>query len=236
MTWRLSGLNWEGRRWDTPPSIRSFAAQVDADYPDRPRATDGTVASRTHDQLNPVSDHRPYPWTGPGTVRGIDVSVTPEMGDQITEALRASRDVRIKYVIWNRRSFRPPSWEWVPYGLAPHDKHFHLSTVALADPDGSLWQLKGDPDDMDFIISVFKGQNMAFYRALQAKTGAPGGLADYWGSDYTGQKPNDAEWRAAIDDLFGAALQAGVFTTPGKVGLTEADVKAIINQSEIVAP
>ena len=77
---------------------------------------------------------------------------------------------------------------------------------------------------MFFFFYVLKGQNMAFYRALQAKTGAPGGLADYWGSDYTGTKPNDQEWRDAADDLFGAALQAGVFTSGivGPVGPTGA--------------
>ena len=77
---------------------------------------------------------------------------------------------------------------------------------------------------MEFIIKVLKGQTMAFYRFMQDKTGVPGGNPDYWGSDYTGTKPNDQEWRDAADDLFGAALQAGVFTSGivGPVGPTGA--------------
>ena len=74
---------------------------------------------------------------------------------------------------------------------------------------------------MEFIIKVLKGQTMAFYRALAAKTLVPRGDPNYWGSDYAGTKPNDQEWRDAADDLFGAALQAGVFTatgTPGPAG------------------
>ena len=74
---------------------------------------------------------------------------------------------------------------------------------------------------MEFIIKVLKGQNMAFYRSLKAKTGVPGpagGNPDYWGSDFVGQKPNDDEWRSAADILFGAALQAGVFTPKGDKG------------------
>ena len=64
---------------------------------------------------------------------------------------------------------------------------------------------------MEFIIKVLKGQTMAFYRALAAKTLVPRGDPNYWGSDYAGTKPNDQEWHDAADDLLGAALQAGVF-------------------------
>lgn len=81
-----------------------------------------------------------------------------------------------------------------------------LSQFSLDTPGG---------DDMEFIITVLKGQNMAYYRALKAKTGVPGGNPDYWGSDYTGQKPSHAEWQAAADDLLGASLQAGVFAEAG---------------------
>ena len=70
-------------------------------------------------------------------------------------------------------------------------------------------------DTMEFIIKILKGQTVAFYQAVQAKTGVPGGDAAYWGSNYVpppGQnKPTEQEWRDAADDLFGAALQAGVF-------------------------
>ena len=77
---------------------------------------------------------------------------------------------------------------------------------------------------MEFIIKVLKGQTMAFYRSLAAKTGVPSGLADYWGSDYADVQPNDVEWGNAAAILFGAALQAGVFTSGivGPVGPTGA--------------
>ena len=71
---------------------------------------------------------------------------------------------------------------------------------------------------MEFIIKVLKGQSVSFYRSLAAKTGEPGGNPDYWGSDWTGPRPNDAEWQDAAGVLFGAALQAGVFTRDGAIG------------------
>ena len=142
MAFRYSGKNWEGRVWNTPASLRSFGAQLDDQYPSRPTATDGTVASQNHDKVSPTSDHRPHPTTGPGVVRALDGTVTQEQGSMITEALRKSRDVRIKYVIWNRRSFSPNTdWEWEDHGGAPHDKHFHVSFRGEHDQDDSLWDL-----------------------------------------------------------------------------------------------
>ena len=106
-----------------------------------------------------------------------------------------------------------PAYQWREYeGENPHKTHGHVSVLDTADNDASAWDIgEGGDDDMEFIIKVLKGQNMAFYRSLQAKTGVPGGNPDYWGSDYAGPKPSDVEWQVAADDLFGAALQAGVF-------------------------
>ena len=139
MAFRYEGENWEQRPFTCPPSISSLGDQVGAEYPDRPRGTDGTVASKKHDAKNPTSEHRPTPHSGAGIVRAIDVSATPEIGDRITEALRLSEDARIKYVIWNRRKFEPPTWEWREYKEAPHDKHFHVSTEIAGDDDDSPW-------------------------------------------------------------------------------------------------
>jgi hypothetical protein len=133
-----------------------LALQVDTEYPTRSKGTDGTVASKIHDKTSPNSDHRPHPFTGSGVVRGIDVTVTPEQGREITEALRLSRDPRIKYVIFDGRSFWSvvrngvPAWEWRPYlGANPHEKHFHLSTNPTRDNDSGPWALKLG-DDLAF--------------------------------------------------------------------------------------
>lgn len=125
----------------SPTSIRVLGAQIDAEISDRPTGADGTVASKQHDKVSPNSDHRPIPTTGSGVVRAIDVTVTRAQGDQITEAMRLSRDDRIKYVIYNRRTFSR-DWKWRSYtGPAPHDSHFHLSTIESGDDDARAWQL-----------------------------------------------------------------------------------------------
>lgn len=79
--------------------------------------------------------------------------------------------------------------------------------IQLVPPEATI----GD-EDMAIVIQTLKGQNMAYYRSLKLKTGAPGGNPDYWGSDYAGSpKPSQAEWEAAAPTLLGASLQAGVF-------------------------
>lgn len=79
---------------------------------------------------------------------------------------------------------------------------------------------------MDLIIQVLKGQNMAFWQAVNNKTGHPFADADIWGSDYPGTKPSDETWRAYAPVLLGAVLQAGVFTE-GAGGFNDAQIRTL---------
>jgi hypothetical protein len=69
-------------------------------------------------------------------------------GDDLAAGLVASRDPRIKYVIWNRRicSSEVSPWVWRPYsGANPHDHHVHISVKpekSLYD-DESPWKFVG---------------------------------------------------------------------------------------------
>lgn len=109
-------------------------------------------------------------------------------------------------------------------------------------PDAMHWQIDCSPadlatgikeDTLQTLITILKAQPMTFYRNLQAKTGTPGGNPDYWGVDYGGTKPNDQEWADAAPVLIGAVFQAAAL--PAASGLTEAQVKEIVNDARIVA-
>lgn len=134
MGWRLAG------------SLVTIRAQVNARFPNRNKASDGALGDASHQ--NRSSDHNP--WYGPGIVTAIDITHDPATGldmDALTDQLQASRDRRIKYVIFNRwiMDSRPQftPWKWVRYnGPNPHTKHGHLSVVASALCDDiSLWNL-----------------------------------------------------------------------------------------------
>lgn len=146
MGFRLHGKNWEGRTWHAAYGIKSLAEEVEQFIDGRPTRSDGTVASKNHDRVSPRSDHRPKPYDGPGVVNAIDITVTPEQGAALTEHLRAIRDSRIKYVIFNRRMFssysnsRREAWEWGEYGGANgHITHIHVSLFPAS--DGGVWGL-----------------------------------------------------------------------------------------------
>lgn len=132
--------------WRLARSLETLRAQFDEAYPDRNKASDGTIGDEDHQ--NRQSDHNP--WYGPGIVTAIDITHDPEHGvdiDKITDELAASRDPRIKYVIANSLILdsRPGNspWQWVAYsGSNPHTRHFHLSVVADERcDDASPWDL-----------------------------------------------------------------------------------------------
>jgi hypothetical protein len=126
-------------------SILTLRSQIDAMAPGRDKSNDGTIGD-TSSQAG-KSDHNP---NSDGVVTAIDITHDPSHGvdaGAIVEALRASRDPRIKYVIWNRRIFSSEvnPWEWRPYsGPNPTENHFHLSVVSdqqLYDDHSNPWMI-----------------------------------------------------------------------------------------------
>jgi lysozyme family protein len=127
------------RPWRVAAALKQLRAQADAAFPHRDKANDGTIGDAAHQSR--ASDHNPWVTDGgSGVVTAIDITNDPGHGcaaERIVEALRASRDRRIKYLIWNRRIANASAigavapWTWRAYtGPSPHDHHFHLSVKA----------------------------------------------------------------------------------------------------------
>ncbi len=150
---RISGVNWEGRPWRVSAAIEQLIDQVEAVWDTRHPA-DGTVASRGHDRGNPRSDHRPARQPPQGVVRAVDIGETVEdRGELLAEAIRLSRDRRVRYVIHEGRLFSSydhrngPPYMWRRYtGANPHLNHVHVSVLRRGDSDGRRWDidLEGD--------------------------------------------------------------------------------------------
>lgn len=145
---RRSGRNWEGRAWVTSPSLNALMDEIEAAYPER-HAADGTVASQGHDAGNPRSDHRPFPYSGAGVVNAVDFGETVENDAfDICEAIRESRDARVRYVIHEARLFSSypsgsiPPYTWRRYsGGNQHLNHGHVSVLRSNQSDGQPWGL-----------------------------------------------------------------------------------------------
>ena len=125
-----------GGGWRAARSLLQLIRQVDARAPHRGKSSDGTIGDAAHQTR--TSDHNPWVRDGAtGVVTACDITHDPAHGCDVgvlAEAIRASRDARVKYIIWNRRIANAapiggqPAWAWRPYaGSNPHDKHIHVS-------------------------------------------------------------------------------------------------------------
>lgn len=144
MAFRYSGVNWAGREWQVVPSIKVLGIQVE-DVRDGTYITDGTVASRGHDIVNPGSHHSP---DDDGNVRAIDIGGPTDFLDELAENLRASRDPRIVYVIYNGRIFSNyelngiAPFTWRTYiGSNKHVSHIHVSVRRDLPGDDEPWDI-----------------------------------------------------------------------------------------------
>lgn len=139
---RYDGINHQGQQWVTSDAIRSLGEQVETEWPER-RPQDGTVASKSHTQW-PISDHGVDP--NGGIVRAIDIGLPPDLA----EALRLSRDPRLKYVIHKDQMFSSypahgfAPYTWRPYTKGGHGSHTHVSMLTVADNDDEPWEIGDD--------------------------------------------------------------------------------------------
>lgn len=130
--------------WRPARSLQVLRAQINALAPNRSKSSDGLLGNEEHAARK--SDHNP---NEAGVVTAFDVTHDPAGGMDgrwLADALVASRDRRLKYIIYARQiiSSKQQPWIWRPYnGTNAHLKHVHISVDA--DPalydDESPWSL-----------------------------------------------------------------------------------------------
>jgi hypothetical protein len=128
---------------------QQLRAQIDDDYADRDRRSDGWIADARH-VAKGNSDHIP---DARGIVRALDIDADlaahKEEAYALVEKIRKCAkqgDKRIKYIIYDGKIMSPIlNWKRRPYkGANPHRSHFHISFTTLGDNDGKWFDLEGD--------------------------------------------------------------------------------------------
>ncbi len=253
---RRSGKNWEGRRWSVAAPIDFLADDIEAAYPPS-HSHDGTVAGKAHDRNSPISDHRPKPLVGTGIVRAIDFGEHDEEVDEILEAIRLSRDPRIKYAIHHGQMFSSyasggiPPYTWRPYTRGGHIDHGHVSTLASADGQAGAWDIGiGDDDMLPIVVGDDTEDQTALADMLNRTYGAGLKLVEPYNAKmvaavkqhlggYTGH-PDWKEGRGVGGKQYSRLLEdhAKKFgappANPPAAGVSEARVKQLIAASKIV--
>lgn len=148
--WEASAM--EAGAWRIAQSLLRLREQVNARFPTRNKSEDGAIGDAAHATRN--SDHNPWVRDGSmGVVTAVDITHDPRSGctgELLAEAIRASRDPRVKYIIWNRRICSSSgiggaaAWAWRAYGGAnPHNKHIHISVMSAkaAYDDSGDWRI-----------------------------------------------------------------------------------------------
>lgn len=132
--------------WREAASLEKLLMQVNQKWPNRSKVSDGELGDTAHSHR--TSDHNP---NQAGVVTALDITNDPNNGlvsRGLAEALIASKDDRIKYVISNRQicsgNDGPYPWKWRNYsGINPHEHHVHISVKSDQKryDDTSAWDL-----------------------------------------------------------------------------------------------
>lgn len=147
--------------WVVDRSLDVLLAQIDAAAPGRSKASDGSIGDAAH--AASVSAHNPQrTWESSDgndpdfQVDARDITHDPRFAGSdmglVTEAIRQSKDRRVRLVIFNKRIFASyangsrPAWTWGPYsGDNDHSKHAHVETNDLHNDSLAPWRISLAP-------------------------------------------------------------------------------------------
>lgn len=180
----------------------------------------GWIAGADHRQEGPHFPEYPAPAGNPPyEVDAIDVPHAPSRGADMsvmTEALRLSRDPRIKLVIFNRRIFSSydhsegDPYTWRPYREEnPHTGHAHIERTDSLRTDLRPWSIGIDNGGLTMFLAACKvgdsGPHVAFLQyalwALHEESKADG-AAPLWPL-----KDNVPQIPAKMDTVAGQAMR-----------------------------
>jgi hypothetical protein len=129
-------------KWRLAKSLEILRSQINANHPDRNKASDGSIGDQSHAARK--SEHNP---DNNGVVRAIDITHDPEHGvDGVILSRQLIKDSRAMYVIFAGEIFKTykPNLGWAKYtGPNGHYHHVHISVVADAHEydDAAPWNL-----------------------------------------------------------------------------------------------
>lgn len=175
-------------------SLLTLLKQINTLAPNRSKVSDGWIGDAKHASRH--SDHNAEP---DGTVDARDFTNDPNGGmdsQKLCDALVASRDYRISYIICNGKIIagRKGPKPWVPRkysGANSHHHHIHVSVLDEGQDDKTPWKIEAafngklTPKQVDSVMHL--GSKGEFVRTLEKNLNALGygplSVDSYFGED-----------------------------------------------------
>jgi hypothetical protein len=171
--------------WYLAPSLAVLRSEINARWPGRDRASDGTIGDAAHQAS--TSDHNP---NSRGSVDAMDVDEDGVDFGVIFAAIK--RHPSARYVIYERtlyhrlRGWRPEAYS----GTNPHDHHFHISIdqTRTAEQDTRSWGLLTTTGGIMLPKFGDEGEEVRYWQRMLAAVGESFpkyGLDGKFGSEMT---------------------------------------------------
>lgn len=198
--------------------------QVNAAAPARSTASDGWIGDASHFATGASSDHNPWiTFNGMGIVTALDITHDPANGCdvwEIAQAIAASRDRRLKYLIYTGGVGGKPGilsqtvspWVWRERSSDDHPHHLHVSVnTSSGDFDStSPWSITRNTQPTSQTLEQIMADLVLTNPATKADATAASGLSSIWAYTFLNYKMLTALGKAAGVDVDEAAIAASV--------------------------
>lgn len=188
--------------WRNCNASTALVNAVNAKWPNRSRASDGTIGDAAH--ATRTSDHNPWViLNGMGIVRARDITADGIDAAWLAEELRKlgrAGDHRLRnsgYVIFNRRITTPDFSGWKAYtGTNPHTKHVHVSFAldAAGYDDGGGWAFLASAATVSTNPNAFPLPQNEYFGDINGPAASHGGYAAW-------EKPHIVKIQKAMQNL-----------------------------------
>lgn len=234
------------RKWKLAPGLEKLRQQINALAPKRSKASDGTIGDVAH--ASRASDHNP---NARGTVNALDITHDPAHGvdiAKIAKALIASKDPRIKYLIFNGKIVSgtggtKPWMERAYSGSNKHTKHIHISVKDKIGDGAGKWNVEpafsATPAPAAPTLKVTKQVVLDVQSRLSSLGYNPGGIDGVQGkltneAILSFKSENGLPTNVTVDDALIKALASAKprKLAPERVAATPAEVNAVVPEAK----